>query len=66
MPHSLQEPTLTDVISLGRSLDSPNQLMRSSYRQNVSRISVSHKPLALGLLFNPRLLYCEVEKTFLL
>lgn len=57
---------MTDVISLGRSLDSPNQLVRSLYRLNVNFISVSQKPLALGLLFNPRLLYCEVEKTFLL
>lgn len=32
VPHSSQEPTMTDGISLGHSLDSPNQLVRSSYR----------------------------------
>lgn len=39
-------------------------LIPSSYWQNVNFIFISQKPLALGLLFNPSLLYCEVEKTF--
>lgn len=41
-------------------------LIPSSYWQNVNFIFISQKPLALGLLFNSSLLYCEVEKNFLL
>lgn len=41
-------------------------LIPSSYWQNVNFIFISQKTLALGLLFNPSLLYCEVEKNFLL